>query len=222
MSSYPRSPKLVKGALVAYDPSGLIPLPSIIVFQYNPDELSRSFSQKLGRDDADDAPEGKPKQKSEQIAGPPSETINLNVEIDATDQLEVKDPMALSLGIHPTLAALEMLMMPPLTDGELRAALSKAGTAKVGATQLPVVLFVWGMTRVQPVRLTSLSIHETAFDTKLNPIHAQVSLGLKVMNYQELEDSSVGYHVALAMQARREVMARFSLAGAMSTLFGNS
>ena len=40
-SDFPRSPRVQKGGLVAYQFPEL--LPTIIVFQYNPDEVSRSI-----------------------------------------------------------------------------------------------------------------------------------------------------------------------------------
>ena len=39
MTTFPQSPRLLKGALVAIDP--LRPLPTVIVFQYNPETLTR-------------------------------------------------------------------------------------------------------------------------------------------------------------------------------------
>src|SRR3712207_3298477 len=42
MSTFPNSPRLQKGALVGLDPAN--PLASIIVFQYNPDTLTRTLT----------------------------------------------------------------------------------------------------------------------------------------------------------------------------------
>ena len=41
MTTFPGSPRVLKGALVAVDPT--IPIPSVIIFQYNPDTLTRSL-----------------------------------------------------------------------------------------------------------------------------------------------------------------------------------
>ena len=40
----------------------------------------------------------------------------MSVELDATDQLEAVNPLAVASGLHPTLAALELLLYPPSTQ----------------------------------------------------------------------------------------------------------
>ncbi len=64
--------------------------------------------------------------------------------------------------------------------------LSAIGTIEIIPVDGPMILFVWGPTRVLPVRLTSLSITEEAYDTLLNPIRAKVELSLTVLSYQDL------------------------------------
>lgn len=210
------SPALLKGALVVYDTVALGQMPNAIVFQYNPEELSRSLAERPSLKAGDkETPQDAPR-----VSGPPVESISLKVEIDATDQLESGDPTAIMLGIHPTLAALEMLVMPTLEQLQLQSLQAVGGAASVGATQLPLVLFVWGASRVLPVKVTSLSIRETAFDSRLNPIHAEASLQLQALTYDELTKNSVGYQVYLAMQARREVMAGMKLAGSAARITG--
>jgi hypothetical protein len=46
---------------------------------------------------------------------------------------------------------------------------------------VPVVLFVWGPSRILPVRVTSFSVDETLFSPTLHPIQATVTLGLEVL-----------------------------------------
>jgi hypothetical protein len=205
----PPWPQLIKGALISYDPDASKPTPTVISFQYNPDELSRSFSHPVTKEESAGglAPGKQSKEKAPTVSGPPIEKIDLRVEIDATDQLAMRNPTARQNGIHPTLAALEMLMMPTLQQEQNTKKLSKQGSAAVGPYKLPLVLFVWGTSRVQPVKVVSLSINETAFDQRLNPIHAEVHLSLQVLTDADLADSSVGKTVALAAQTRRETMA---------------
>ena len=52
--------------------------------------------------------------------------------------------------------------------------------------ETPLALFVWSKSRVVPVRLTEFSVTEEAHDTALNPIRAKVSLGLRVLNVDDL------------------------------------
>jgi hypothetical protein len=103
MSSFPDSPRLLKGAIIGLDPFN--PLASVIVFQYNPDTMTRRLDAR-----STGAAEGADKSEAFRLSGPPRETITLNVEVDATDQLEQADPLAASSGVYPPLSALEMLL----------------------------------------------------------------------------------------------------------------
>jgi hypothetical protein len=46
-SDFSRSPKFLKGALVVYKSQFVGALPNIIVFHYNPEQLSRSLSHRM-------------------------------------------------------------------------------------------------------------------------------------------------------------------------------
>jgi hypothetical protein len=178
-SEFPGSPKLVKGALVAY--GSTVPLPSsIVVFQYNPDTMSRSLFEDFGDDPR--LPGGDPTA----VLGPPLETFDLTVELDASDRLESGDRLARTLGIHPQLAALELMLYPPAETTIRIKGLAKVGIAMLTPAELPIVLFVWGRARVLPVRVTSVAVLEQAFDERLNPIQASVALGLTVLTEAQL------------------------------------
>lgn len=199
MSAFPESPRLVKGAIVGIDIFN--PLASVIIFQYNPDTLSRSLTaQSSGSDSA-------ARSESMRLSGPPRETITLKVEIDATDQLERGDSTAAGLGIHPQLAALEMLLYPKSALVISNAILALAGTIELIPAQAPMTLFIWGPKRVVPVRLTSFTIAEEAYDATLNPIRASVNLSLRVLSYTDLSITHPGYALFLAHQVIKEVMA---------------
>lgn len=199
MTAFPESPRLVKGAIVGIDIFN--PLASVIIFQYNPDTLSRSLTaQTSGSDSA-------ARSESMRLSGPPRESITLKVEIDATDQLERGDPTAASLGIHPQLASLEMLLYPKSALVITNAILALAGTIELIPAQAPMTLFIWGPKRVVPVRLTTFTITEEAYDATLNPIRASVSLSLRVLSYTDLSMTHPGYALFLAHQVIKEVMA---------------
>ena len=179
MSSFPNSPKLIKGGLVLIDPETAM-VQRIIALQYNPDSLSRSFQIKgVGA-------EGGDRSEALRLKGPPVETIKVEAEIDGTDQLEFADAVATAVGIHPQLAALEMIVYP--TSGQLLAnnALAQAGKLEIAPMETPLTLFVWSKTRVVPVRLTEFSVTEEAFDPALNPIRAKVSLGMRVLTVDDV------------------------------------
>jgi hypothetical protein len=202
MTPFPNSPRLLKGGLVLLDPdTGSVQ--GVIALQYNPDTLSRSFQIKAM------AAEGTDRSEALRLKGPPVETIKLDAELDATDQLEFPDqnPNTTQFGIHPQLAALELLVYP--TTGELQSNynLSQSGTLEIAPMLSPLTLFVWSKSRVVPVRLTDLSITEEAFDPALNPIRAKVSLGMRVLSVDDLGFDVKGGSLYFAYQQQKEQLA---------------
>jgi hypothetical protein len=199
MTTFPGSPRVMKGALVGIDI--LNPLASLIVFQYNPETMTRRLqAQTLGGGEGD-------RTEALRLKGAPVETISLDIEIDATDQLETGDGIATSLGIYPQLSALEMLIYPKSALVIANTVLMALGTIEVVPPVAPFTLFVWGPKRVLPVRISDFSITEEAFDVNLNPIRAKVSLGLRVLSYNDLSVLHPGYYVFLAHQVVKEAMA---------------
>jgi hypothetical protein len=185
----------------------------IIALQYNPDTLSRTLQIKA-------LSEGGDRSEAMRLTGPPVETIKLDVEIDATDQLEFPDqnPTATQLGIHPQLAALETIVYP--TSGQLQSnnSLAQAGTLEIVPMQAPLTLFVWSKNRVLPVRLTDFSVTEEAFDPALNPIRAKVSLGMRVLSVNDLDFDHRGNSLFMAYLQQKERLAAQRQAGALNAL----
>jgi len=183
-----------------------VPVPTnLIVFQYNPDAMSRSFRQ--------EAPAGgnaQTKQSGDtRRVLPPVESFTLSVELDAADQLESANPIALATGVHPALAALELLLYPSSTIVILNKALSAAGMSLISQPKVPVVLLVWGAPRVVPVRVTSVAIAEQAYDQLLNPIRAKVDLGLQALTEAELRDAGPPFDtLGLVNQIAKEVLSK--------------
>ena len=175
------SPRLVKGGLVQVDVTTGKPL-AVIALQYNPDSLTRSLQvQAAGADGGD-------RSQALRLAGPAVETLKLEAEIDATDRLEFPDqnPDAVALGIHPQLAALELLVHPKADDLQAADTLAGSGVLEILPKQAPLTVLVWSAKRVIPVRVTDLSVTEEAFDANLNPIRAKVSLGMRVLSVVDL------------------------------------
>ena len=210
MTTFPGSPRLLKGALVAVDPAN--PLASVIVFQYNPATLTRTLDPRTdGGEEGDRA-------EPLRLQRPPRESISVEVEIDATDQLERGDNVATRLGIYPQLSALEMLVYPRSAQVIANTALAALGTIEVIAPEAPLTLFVWGPKRVLPVRLSYLSITEEAFDVNLNPTQARVSLSLQVLTYDDLPVANLGHHLFLAHQVAKETMATLASTSNLHTV----
>ncbi len=205
MGTLSSSPRLMKGAIVGIDI--LNPLASIIIFQYNPDTMTRTLTpQTAGGQGAD-------RSEALRLKGAPQEAITLSVEIDATDQLADGNPIAGTMGIYPQLAALEMLIYPKSALVIANTILLAAGTIEIIPPAAPLTLFIWGPQRILPVRLTTFSITEEAYDPLLNPIRARVQLGMRVLSYNDLPVTHPGYSLFLAHQIMKEVMAVVGSAG---------
>jgi hypothetical protein len=202
MSPSPIGPRVLKGAIVGVDP--LNPLASVVVFQYNPDTMTRRLEPRAVSGEGD-------RGEAFRLTGPPKETITLSIEIDASDQLEQANPLATTMGIYPTLAALEMLLYPKSATVIANSVLSLIGTIEVIPVEAPMTLFVWGPQRVLPVRLTSFSITEEAHDPLLNPIRAKVDLSLTVLSYYDLPLTSPGEALFLVHHIAKEIMATTNL-----------
>ena len=213
MSTFPNSPKILKGGIVLIDPDTSAVL-RIIVMQYNPDNLTRTLqAQAIG-------PEPGDRLEALRLKGPPLETLKLEAEIDATDQLAATQPdnTVLQYGIHPQLAALETLIYP--TSAQLLANNRQAtmGTLEIAPIQAPLAVFVWSQTRVLPIRLTDFSITEEAFDTTLNPIRAKVSLGMRVLTVDDLGYEHKGGNLFIRYLQRKEQLVALAPGGAFTSL----
>lgn len=207
------SPRLVKGGIVQVDANTGRPL-KVIALQYNPDSLTRSLQvQSSGGDDGD-------KSQALRLKGAAVETLRLEAEIDATDRLEFPDqnPAAVKLGIHPQLAALEVLVHPTSASLQNNDALASSGVLEILPLQAPLTLFVWGKNRVVPMRITELSVTEEAFDANLNPIRAKVSLSMRVLSVDDLGFGHRGGTLFMGYLRSREAMADRAGSVALSTL----
>ena len=221
-SDFPRSPKLLKGALVVYESQFLGPVPNVITFQYNPEQLGRTLAHRTTPPDPSDV--GAAREDVFRVFGPPVEDINMTVELDAADQLAepAQHPHIVQHGLHPALAALELLLYPESAQVLFDRILAQAGEANITkeGEATPLVLFVWGPSRVLPVRLNSFSITELAFDQQLNPIQARVELSMRVLTYIELEQTTLGGIAYMATQTRKEALARLNLISSTEQIAG--
>jgi len=188
-SASPRTPRNAKGALVYYRPSTKIP--SVVLFQYNPDTISRRLQPQVSADSSGSSPFV--------LTGPPIQTISFELDIDATDSLESKNPSAVAYGILPQLAALEVIMYPP--SSTVMEGLANKG---LGPQEAPLTVLILGNARALPVLLTQYAITEQAFDTSFNPIRARVALELRVLSYQDFKPDQTGFGLFLTYQVDLE------------------
>jgi hypothetical protein len=211
MSAFPGSPKILKGGIVLLDPQSGRVL-RVIPLQYNPDTMTRSLQIKgVGAESGD-------RIEALRLKGPPVETIKVDAEIDATDQLEVADSQTSSAGLHPILAALEIIVYPSSAVLQANNAAASSGSLEIAAAVAALTVFVFGAKRIAPVRITEFSITEEAFDTALNPIRAKVSLGMRVLSIDDLGFDVKGGSLFMTYLLAKEQLAAQNKAGTFSSL----
>lgn len=202
MDSPKTFPRLVKGALATLD-SSFSTVTSIIPFQYNPVTLTRKLQvQTLSS-------EKKDRTEPLRLNGPPTETITLAAEFDATDSLAMAGKKAVNpLGIYPQLSALEILIYPTTDWVKQNMPQAELGIVEIVYPEVPMTLLVWGKTRVLPVRLTDFSITEEDYDVELNPVRAKVALTLQILNYNDLRWEKGGKQLFLPHHQQKEDIAQ--------------
>jgi hypothetical protein len=188
----------LRGALIEFTESFPLPVPNLILFQYNPETMTHTWTP--SKSGGINAPEQRPHNPLS-ISGPPEEAFSFNLVMDSNDTIADGFPgtadLAKASGVYPRLAALEMLLFPTAPPGggligTISSALNlSAGPSKatsVPAGQLPTIFFVWGLGRIAPVRLSSFTITEKLYDSELlSPVHAEAQIELKVLTAPELQ-----------------------------------
>jgi hypothetical protein len=174
--------------------------PSIIEFQYNPEQVTRTLKPQPVSDEPD-------RTEIFRLKGPPIETIRCTIDIDATNLLASSDETTLSYGIQPQLAALELLVYPTSQVLLANEALSFLGTIEILPMESMLTLFVWSKSRVTPVLITDLDITEELFDGQLNPIRAKVALGMRVLNVNDVGFVTPAGALYMAYQIQKEALA---------------
>jgi hypothetical protein len=210
MTSFPGSPRLLKGGLVLIDPTTKA-VQRIIPLQYNPDSVSRTLQPQAIKEGGDRA-------EALRLTGPAVETFKVEAEIDATDQMELGERTVREVGLYPQLAVLEMLVYPTVAHLEATNRLAGQGVLEIAPAETPLTLFVWSKQRIVPVRVTDFSITEEAFDPTLNPIRAKVSLGLRVLNVNDLGFQHAGGGLFMSYLRNKQDLARRAPNGVFSAL----
>jgi hypothetical protein len=216
VTTFPGSPKLARGGIVVMNAT-TARLLRIIVFQFNPDTLTRTLQpQTIGQEPGD-------RLEALRLKGPPHETIKLDAEFDATEQLEKPfdspaNQIVAKVGLAAQLAALETLVYPASAQLLANDVQARQGTIEIAPLEAPLTLFVWSRNRIVPVRLTDWTVTEEAFDTSLNPIRAKVSLSMRVLTVDDLGFKHRGGAVYMAYQQQKEALATMSQSGQLTAL----
>jgi hypothetical protein len=205
----------LKGAFINLGAGLLGGLPNIVVFQFNPEKVSRTPA---AAQPPSTCPSGNTNAWDQSC--PPSERISFQIRVDATDQLAESNPIAAASGILPTLSALELLMLPKTSlTIDLGSLIGGGGGAKPYVSppfQSPAVLFFWGPFRILPVFVTSLGIEETLYNTLLVPVRAEVNVDLQVLTQSQIDPSmTLAQGAYTYSQGVKEVMAALNLANSV-------
>ena len=243
---YSRSPKLLKGAIVQFKTMPIVPIPNIIIFQYNPESLQRTLAP-YAPAEAGTAEKAVPPtaQGVYSFAQPqePTETFTVTLFLDASDALEAPEshPVAFVTGVADRIAALEMLLYPSKDSllgqllGSVSVSIGAGGIsasmstdAFVGRQEAPVTLFVWGPGRIVPVRLQTFTVEEQQFNQLLYPTRARVSLGMKVITKDALKadggTANTGKELAAFCydwtRGQKELLALANVANSVESILG--
>lgn len=208
-TGYPGSPRTVRGGLVRIDAVRRSVI-DVVAFQYNPDTVTRTLQARTMTGEPGDRLE------TTRLTGPPHETIKVEAEFDATEQLEHADWDAnapvVSFGLLPVLATLERIITPTVDALGSTDRLFDQGAFEVAPAPAPLLVFVWGPQRIQPVTITSLTITEEAFDPRLHPIRAKAALELKVLTTSDVPLTELGGAMYLAHRRMSESHAALATA----------
>jgi hypothetical protein len=218
----------LRGALIEFTETFPIPIPNVIIFQYNPETMTHTWTPATTNP-------GTPGSTSNPLAitGDPQESFSFTLAMDSNDMIADGDAVETALatvsGVYTRLAALEMLLFPTAPPGggligSVTAALGIGGSPSSDPTRQ--VLFIWGPGRIVPVRVTTLTITEKLYDSVLlNPTHVEAQLGLRVLTQEELKyvDGPLGSLATTAYtysQGLREALALANLANAVESIIG--
>jgi hypothetical protein len=231
----------LRGALVAFTPSFIGLMPNVIVFQFNPETITHTWTAAEAATPADKNSTPNPLA----VKGVPGETFSFTLAVDSNDMIAdggsnpVGAVLAQASGVYTRLAALEMLQYPTGSSGGgllggVSASISSSGLSlstsasaaqTVPQSQVPTVLFIWGPQRIVPVRVTALTITERLYDSLLNPSHAEAQITLRVLTPDEIVSidgpmqqlANIAY---LYTQGLRQVQAAANLGDAAASIIG--
>jgi hypothetical protein len=215
----------MRGVLVEYGANILGPIPNIVVFQFNPDQMTRTITIPQPPTSA----AAQPRTETHKAAAPPAESFEMTARFSAADDLGAGGAVSVIprlFGVGPQIAALEKMVYPQTTPGGLiGAAIDAIGSALSGPGKaapaqpvprvpLPHILFIWGPSRVLPVIITSMAIVEQQYDVLLNPVQAEVKIGLQVSS-QAPADDAVGAGAYKYTRMIKDTQATLNLAKAV-------
>jgi hypothetical protein len=206
---------MLRGALIEYGTDLIGPIPNVVIFQFNPESLSRVLQVPA-------RPTGATQRETTQAGEKTFEKITFKAHFSAANLLDEDKVLARLFGIGPQIAALEKMVLPSAKiAGLLGAAIDAiAGLAAppsppaqpIPRESYPRILFIWGPTRVLPVTIDSMTIAEQEYDFALNPVRAEVDITLSVIAIDQCSDDVLAKGALEYSTIAKEAMAIANLA----------
>ncbi len=210
----------MSGALIEYGTDFLGPIPNVVIFQFNPEIMTRTLTIPPRAVDAT-------QRETSQGGESAYERFTVNASFSAAQQCNDSNPIGLTVGVGPQLAALEAMVYPVKTPGGLIGAAIDAVGSLLGSSapsptqpiprqQTPRILFIWGLTRVVPVIIESMTITEQQYDGLLNPVEALVAIGMAIITPCACCNDKIGMGAAAYTQMAKDTLATVNLANTVA------
>lgn len=176
-----------KGALFEY---GLTLPPLALVFDFNPQDISRTRTATIRTGEAPGARTGfdflSPLETGRVAQGVElaAETFSIKILLDATDKMAEEDAIATTFGVQPQIDTLRS-MLEPKAQGpaglQVLASLGGGGArAFERAESASVLIFAWGL-QFLPIFLTGVAQKEMLHLPNLHPYRAEIDLTMQVI-----------------------------------------
>jgi hypothetical protein len=212
---------MLRGALIEYGTGLIGPLPNVVIFQFNPESLSRVLQ-------VPPRPTGATQRETTQAGEKTFEKITFKAHFSAANMLDEDKVLARLFGVGPQLAALEKMVLP---SSKIAGLIGAAIDAIAGAVappappaqpipreKYPRILFIWGLTRVLPVTIDSMTIAEQEYDFLLNPVRAEVDISLSVIAIDQCSDDVLAKGALEYSTIAKEAMAIANLANTVEQI----
>lgn len=189
----PWASKLIRGALVQLIPDVIAFIPNIVIFQYNPEKLSRGMKPYVPTSGSQPSTE----QAADTQPFDPEETISFTLQLSATEGMERGNPVTAATGVASQLAALRKMLRP--TSGMLSdikgsaMALAQKSTESLTRPSLPVTFLIYGPGLIVPVRITEFSVDEILHTPLLYPHEASVTMKLLILTPDKFKCSQIKF-----------------------------
>ncbi len=183
----------MRGALIEYGSDLMGPIPNVVIFQFNPETLTRTVQIPA-------RPTSGSSRETSQAGEPAVEKISLKASFSAADEFGDNKVLARLFGVGTRLAALEKMVYPaerPDRSDRCRAGGAVSSAAGGDACQpipretYPRILFIWGPYKILPVVIESMSITEQQYDFLLNPVQAEVTISMAVNAIDKCSDDDI-------------------------------